>query len=49
VRETTKLIIKKDDEPYRSTKPEMPLTGPGKGGKIAGASTVTQVTILYII
>lgn len=38
----TKLIIKKDDEPFKSTKPEMPLTGPGKGGKIAGASTVTQ-------
>jgi hypothetical protein len=42
VREMTKLIIKKDDEPFKSTKPEMPLTGPGKGGKIAGPGTVTQ-------
>lgn len=25
-----------------SSKPEMPLTGPGKGGKVAGPTTVTQ-------
>lgn len=29
-------------EPELSNKPELPLTGPGRGGKVAGATTITQ-------
>jgi WD40 repeat protein len=29
-------------EPELSNRPELPLTGPGRGGKVAGATTITQ-------
>jgi hypothetical protein len=37
--------IKYENPPKKIPKPEMPQNGPGKGGKISGASTVTQYLI----
>jgi len=37
-----KKYEKMRQDPLLSRKPELPLQGPGKGGKIGGASTVTQ-------